>query len=201
MYAKLITCTVDPTSRDQFSQAQNAWSECSSSSGFIKQSGGWDLKQDRAIILSYWNDEKSLSAFMLDEHDEIASKSMQIHTYQECIIEYLRKHSQVAGNTLSVHLKPEVLRVTDCRISPINLQRFLAAQEFVWNPGMQKCDGFCGGFLWRHKNGLHRYFVITEWSTKDKHTEYVQHVLPRLKRVARRCKGTLCLCLSVAIVN
>lgn len=181
MYAKLITCTVDPTLRDRFSQAQNAWSECSGSSGFKKQLGGWDLKHDRAIILSCWNDEKSLSAFMLEKHDEIASKSMQVHTYQKCVIQHLRSHSQIAGNKLSEHRNPRVLRVTDCHVSPEKSQRFFTAQESIWNPGMQECDGFCGGFLSRHKKESHRYFVITQWSTIDDHTQYVQHMLPRLK--------------------
>jgi len=82
MIVKLIQCAVLDGKVSQFSEGQKAWEILRSAPGFITQIGGWGSQKDnRAIILGFWESYTAYQNFMADIHDEIFESNNQAGTY------------------------------------------------------------------------------------------------------------------------
>ena len=99
MFIKWIICNVEDHKKQEFSVAQEKWSETVNSKGFIAQVGGWDLKnKNEACIISLWENKKSLDNFMTNTHDTIFNRNKQDKTYSSIEIKYFNSLNLISDN-------------------------------------------------------------------------------------------------------
>ncbi len=185
LLVKWIVCDVAPTSRNEFSQAQEGWAVLSGEDGFVCQVGGWDEKSpDTACVLAVWTDAEAYERFMCDHHDAILRASGQPDTYRSVRVATGQPILEMRGdrNGIGVFVTAGVLRVADCVVLPGHEDHFRRVQEHVWLPGMASADGMLGGLF--SQVGERRYLTTTGWRDARSHERYVHERVPALRAAA-----------------
>lgn len=91
MYLKYIICDVKKDKINEFSLAQEQWSQSAVAEGFVAQLGGWNTNnQKEACILSFWEHPKYLENFMANFHDQISENNQQKETYNSIQIKHFQ---------------------------------------------------------------------------------------------------------------
>lgn len=188
MYIKWIVCQVKPQTKEAFSVAQQKWNELQESKGLIGQVGGWNKKkQHEACIISFWEDKAAVDRFMANDHDRIFLKTRQAEYYEEISVVYYEAKMMMRGNEgnmLGALNRGQFLRIADCEVKPGKIEDFERMQKQVWIPGMQSAKGMLGGRFSQAELETSRYLVATFWEDEKDHREYVNAVLPDLRRKA-----------------
>ncbi|BAJ04176.1 DUF4937 domain-containing protein [Shewanella violacea] len=187
MIAKYIRCDVTSQMRPEFSKGQGLWQETAPCDGFISQLGGWERTTGKAIILALWRDMNSIQAFMTLEHDVIAENTNQAGTYSAISVSYLQAVMTIPGSIERSEDRQAdcgFMRIADCQVSPTKADLFIQEQQDLWNPGMQKLEGFLGGHLWQFIHEPQRYLVTSYWLSEEDHDDYVRDHFPLLKQQA-----------------
>lgn len=188
MVVKWIECTVKENMKEAFSAAQEQWGQTAGTPGFIAQTGGWDAQdKNLACIAAFWEDEKALSRFMKDQHDDIFNRNLQKDTYHNIQVRHFNMLFEMKGSSRSlsrdIH-QGEVLRVADCLVKPGREQHFETMQQQVWKPGMQSAHGMLGGCFSKLNHPERQYLVTTFWDSPEHHERYKQEQLPILQKQA-----------------
>lgn len=187
MLIKWIVCTVPPSHRKVFSQAQEAWSIIADADGFYGQIGGWNQHQKKqACILALWRDVAAYQNFMDNIHDTVTDNNTQEKTYSAIEVSLFDTILDINGeySNLTQSLAASVLRVADCVVKPEKVSHFEQIQETVWNIGMAKAVGMLGGAFNRHSNSHNHYLVTTLWHDIQAHENYSKNHLPSLREKA-----------------
>ena len=177
---KLIICRVKTGQKENFSRGQLAWKELSNCDGFYGQYGGWTLNGD-AIVLGEWRSMNHVTDFMNFVHDNIDFKSEQHNTYYKCDVHYFESIFNI-NSLKSDTLNPNcsVIRLAYCR-KVQDIECFMREQKNIWNPGMERTEGFLGGSVARSLSQSDYFIVITRWSSITCHEKYIKNVFPTLK--------------------
>ncbi len=185
MLIKWIVCHVLPDKQNSFSEAQEKWSTIASTSGFIGQFGGWDLKRpEEACILSIWRNQESFDNFMMSIHDDITDGNNQASTYKNLQVKFFVPKMDMKGQYDTLFQAApfgSYIRIADCFIKEESRSHFLNAQESVWIPAMSKTKGMLGGSFNEDIADNKHYLVTTFWDNEENHSKYTQSQVPRLR--------------------
>ena len=167
MYIKWIVCQVDKEKRQVFSDAQEKWKETAKVTGFIGQTGGWDLKNStQACIISFWDSKVHLNNFMKNVHDHIFDVNKQAQTYGSIKINYFNNKLKINGNSesLSNAIKmAKLLSIEDCTVKPEKSDHFEKVRKSILIQDMNESTEFLYGTLSKSVENTPYYLVSTFW--------------------------------------
>jgi heme-degrading monooxygenase HmoA len=179
MLIKYIRCHVPYASQTHFSQAQEAWEELASSTGFIAQLGGFS--GEHAHILSIWESKASHQIFMDTQHDRIATAQQgDYHSLKIAFFDLQFEMPSPQYSTLLAALQnASYLRLADCLVIPKRSEHFIDVQKSIWHSGM--APFILAGAFWKNE---YRFLVTTLWESKAAHQRYLDVQFPHLQKMA-----------------
>ena len=183
MVGKFIECEVPPSKKEQFSNAQEAWSGTISSRGFNGQVGGWSAQGTTAFIFAIWEDMESLDLFMASRHDSISAKSQQTGTFNRITVSLMKEVMAIPSFVNSVaRIGSEIgfVRVSDCRMRPTVDDKFIQEQMPIWSPETADHKGTLGGFVWQSISDPRRYLTTSFWGSEEHHKAYIKDLPARI---------------------
>lgn len=177
-----------PDRRQQFSLAQAAWGQLSTSPGLVAQFGGWDLKNPgTAMIAAFWESAEAYRHFMDHVHDRVTESNRQEETYSSIDVDFFVPRLAMPGvysDWREAWPHAGFMRVADCTVRAGAESRFEQVQEEVWIPAMSRAEGMLGGVFSRHRENPQRYLVTTLWKDETSHSRYTLEDVPRLREQA-----------------
>ncbi|WP_372367681.1 DUF4937 domain-containing protein [Candidatus Uabimicrobium sp. HlEnr_7] len=190
MLLKWITCEVDQSQRENFSQAQEQWNCVKNSVGFIGQVGGWCKNTSLACILTLWENKKCYDNFFLFVHDAITSKNEQQNYYNKIQVALAEPLIWMPGTERNIEdavHSATILRVSECTIATQRQNHFIDMQLNLWVPAMARAGMLTGYFSHINEN---RFLVTTLWEEKT-YRNYVEEQLPLCQEQSKAAKDLL----------
>lgn len=182
MYIKWIVCQVAEEKRQLFSDAQEKWKETAKVTGFLGQTGGWDLKNStQACIISFWDTKVSLVKFMKNVHHHIFDGNKQADTYESIHIKYFNSKLKIKGNSESLGSAikmSKLLSIEDCTVKPEKSDHFEEVQKSIFMKGMNESFEFHYGILSRSAENTPNYLVSTFWTVLENYQNDMNNKLP-----------------------
>ena len=182
MYIKWMVCQVDNEKRQVFSDAQEKWQETAKVTGFLGQTGGWDLKNStQANIISFWDNKVYLDNFMKNVHDRVFDSNKQAKTYESIKTNYFNNKLKIKGNSesLSTVIKiSKLLSIEDYTVKPEKSDHFEKVQKSILMLGMNESKGFLYGALSNSAENTPNYLISTFWDDLESYHNDMNNKLP-----------------------
>ncbi len=179
MYLKWILCNVAKDKNQQFSDAQEKWNEKINAYGFIAQTGGWDL-ENKACIISLWDNKESLDYFMKTLHDKIVDRNQQAETYDSIDITHFDSMFEIKGSSGSLGTAIKIakfLQIVNYRVKKEKMENFEKVQKDFELPLIKRSKGMLGGILSKAADNTPNYLMLTFWNTMENYNNYVNKEL------------------------
>jgi len=167
MFIKWIVCSTAEGKNHQFSDAQEKWNETIKANGFIAQVGGWDL-ENKACIISLWDNKESLVYFMKTLHDEIVDGNQQDETYDSIDITHYDSMFEIKGRSgsLGPAIKiSKLLQIVNYRVKKDKMENFEKAQQDFGLPLIKRSKGMLGGIVSKAADNTPNYLMLIFWNT------------------------------------
>ena len=182
MYIKWIVCQVNKDKRQVFSDAQEKWKEAAKVTGFLGQTGGWDLKNStQACIISFWDSKVYSDNFMKNVHDHIFNGNKQAETYESININYFNNKLKIKGKSesLGTAIKmSKLLSIEECTLKPEKSDHFEKVRKSILMKGMNESKGFLYGVLSKSETNTPNYLVSTFWDGIENYHNDLNNKLP-----------------------
>ena len=177
MFIKWIVCSAAEGKNQQFSDAQEKWNETIKANGFIAQAGGWDL-ENKACIISLWDNKESLDSFMKILHDEIVDRNQQDATYNSIDITHYDSMLEIKGSSgsLGAAIKTsKLLQIVNYRVKKHKMENFEKVQKDFGLSLIKRSKGMLGGILSKAADNTPNYLMLTFWNTMENYNNNVNN--------------------------
>lgn len=185
MPIKLIECVVPNDKIDDFTTAQQEWSQTADADGFRGQFGGWDRdRPGSAIIVALWESLACHERFMATLHDRIVEASDQAASYETCGVSLWDHEFDIPGqecDSKSALSGASIVRIARCDVHINRLDHFRSVQREVWNPAMKSAGGMLHGWFCASRTESNRMMVCTLWRDQPSHDRYRRESVPGLR--------------------
>lgn len=174
-----MLCNVAEDRNQQFSDAQEKWNKTIKANGFIAQAGGWDL-ENKACIISLWDNKESLDYFMKNLHNEIVDRNQQDETYDSIDITHYDSMFEIKGRSgsLGPAIKiSKLLQIVNYRVKKDKMENFEKAQKDFGLSLIKQSKGMLGGILSKAVDNTPNYLMLIFWNTMVNYNNYVSKEL------------------------
>ncbi|MCR8641282.1 YdbC family protein [Paenibacillus sp. N1-5-1-14] len=129
MLIKIIICTVNDESKENFSHAQSQWKDLKFARGFIAQVGGWNLvNPNEAVIVGFWKSMEDYKKFMADLHDRIMDSNEQGKSYEKIEVGLWTTEEVLSGDEVA---RFGFLALIDVEDDGVDVEGFIGKDSVV----------------------------------------------------------------------